>query len=117
MTNQPNISIEGLKEKYRINEPIAFSITIRGVLKSGGLPHIEITKENSSKKKIYSIAFMSPVPPAASPEYVEQKLIFPIENDPQAPIHAGEAGTYVMTVSVYADVGKSYEVNRRILVE
>jgi len=92
MASQPSIIVEGLKEEYRINEPIEFSIIIKGVLKSSGLPRITITKENDSKKKSCGIAFMSPVPPTAQPEYDEQKLTFQGENDPQAPIHAEEAG-------------------------
>ncbi len=111
------IDVEGLKEKYRVNEPIEFSIIIKGILRSGGFPNVTITKENDAKNVIYGISFMSPLSPTAPPKYTEQILHFPRENDPQAPIHAEETGIYRLTITVNTDLGRPYEVNRRIVVE
>ncbi len=58
-----SISIEGLKEKYRINEPIEFSVIIKGFLSGNGCPRVKITNEKDARGKIYDIAFMSPSPP------------------------------------------------------
>jgi hypothetical protein len=93
-----SIDVEGLEEKYRINERIEFSVIIKGVFSGNGFPRVKITNEKDAKDKIYGIAFMSPVPPS-SPKYTEQTLHFPQENDPQAPIHAEKAGTYVLSLT------------------
>lgn len=110
------IGVEGLKERYRINEPIEFSVIIKGFLGGNGLPRVKITDEKDVKNKIYDIAFMATLP-LEPPKYTEQVLHFPQENDPQAPIHAEEAGIFILTVTVDTEAQMPYEVSRKIVVD
>lgn len=111
------IGVEGLKEKYRINEPIEFSIIIKGILRGNGLQRVKITNEMDAKNKIYDIAFMTPLP-MESPKYTEQVLHFPLDKDRQAPIHAEEPGIYKLTISVNTDgLDRPHEIDRKFLVE
>lgn len=110
------IGIEGLKEKYRIDEPLEFSVTIKGLLSVNGFPRIKTTNEKDAKDKIYDIAFMSPSPPS-QPKYTEQTLHFPQENDPRTPIHAEKAGIYILTVTVNTELEMPYDVKSKIVVD
>lgn len=111
------IGVEGLKERYRINEPIEFSIIIKGILRGNGFPRVKIANEKGAKNKMYDVAFMTPLP-LEPPKYTEQVLHFSHENDRRAPIHVEEAGIYKLTVTVSTDsLESTHEVNRRIVVE
>ncbi|AIC15437.1 hypothetical protein [Nitrososphaera viennensis] len=110
------IGIEGIKERYRINEPIEFSVIIKGILSGNGFPRVKITNEKDAKNKIYDMAFMSPLP-TERPKYTEQVLHFPRDKDRRAPIRADEAGIYKLTVTVNTEAQMPYEVNRKIVVD
>lgn len=110
------IGVEGVKERYRINEPIEFSVIIKGILSGNDFPRVKITNEKDARNKIYDIAFMTPVP-TERPKYAELVLRFPLDKDRYAPIHAEEAGIYTLTVTVNTELEMPYEVRRKIVVE
>ena len=92
------------------------SLIIKGILSGNDFPRVKITKEKDAKNKIYDIAFVPPVP-TERPKYTEQVLHFPRDKDRYAPIHAEEAGIYILTVTVNTELEMPYEVNRKIVVD
>ncbi|MDE1764742.1 MAG: hypothetical protein KGI27_00565 [Thaumarchaeota archaeon] len=100
------ITIDGLKKKYDINEPIEFAVSIKGY-GNGVCPFISITKEPEGEK-VWSQGYVTQEPKDSPPSDVDMNLKVPGNENP---ISIREQGLYTVQVSTTSNsLEESFEI-------
>jgi hypothetical protein len=89
------ITIEGLKKTYHLNEPLEFTVYLKGYGNSVH-PFISITKEPEGEK-VWSQGYMAPEPANSSPLDIDIKIHVPNKENS---VDIKEKGAYAVSVSI-----------------